>query len=146
MLRGTADISNSFMWSFLKNGARTIFNRTQNDILSAAFVIGAAVALSRVLGLVRYRLLANYFGDEIQLLDSYFAATTLLDSVFETFIFGSVALAFIPVFSKYIGREKLDYAWKLASTLLTLGFLCFMVFAVIFFFFSNEVAGLVAPG
>lgn len=134
------------MFNSLKNGAKTIFNRTQNDILSAAFVIGASVALSRVLGLVRYRLLAGYFGDEIQLLDSYFAATTLLDSVFETFIFGSVALAFIPVFSKYLGKEKLKQAWVLASTLMTLGFLFFLLFAVVFFFLSDQIAALIAPG
>ncbi|MEK7581699.1 MAG: lipid II flippase MurJ [Patescibacteria group bacterium] len=134
------------MWHFLKNGAKTIFNKKQDDILSAAFVIAAAVALSRILGLIRYRLLAGYFGDEIQLLDGYFAATTLLDSIFETFIFGSIALAFIPVFSKYLGKEKLNKAWQLASTLMTMGFLCFMFFAVIFFFFSNEIAALIAPG
>ncbi len=134
------------MWNFLKNRAKTIFNKTQEDILSAAFVIGASVALSRILGLVRYRLLAGYFGDEIQLLDSYFAASTLVDAVFETFIFGSVALAFIPVFSKYISREKLKYAWILASTLITLGFFSFLFFAIIFFFFSNQVAALIAPG
>lgn len=134
------------MWNFLKNGAKTIFSKTQEDILSAAFVIGAAVAISRILGLIRYRLLANYFGDEIQLLDSYFAASTLLDAVFETFIFGSVALAFIPVFSKYIDRDKLKYAWTLASTLITGAFLFFIFFAVIFFFFSDWVAALIAPG
>jgi len=134
------------MWNFLKNRAKNIFNKTQEDILSAAFVIGASVALSRILGLVRYRLLAGYFGDEIHLLDSYFAASTVVDAVFETFIFGSVALAFIPVFSKYVSRDKLKYAWILASTLITLGFIAFMFFAIIIFFFSNQVAALIAPG
>ncbi len=134
------------MWNLLKNGAKTFLNKTQEDILSAAFVIGTAVALSRVLGLVRYRLLAANFGNEIQLLDSYFAASTLLDSVFETFIFGSVALAFIPVFSKYVGKNKLKTAWTLASTLMTVGFIFFLLVAVIFFFFSNQVAALIAPG
>lgn len=134
------------MWNFLKNRAKTIFNKTQEDILSAAFVIGASVALSRILGLVRYRLLAGYFGDEIQLLDSYFAASTLVDAVFETFIFGSVALAFIPVFSKFVSREKLKYAWILASTLITVAFVFFLFFAIVFFFFSSQVAALIAPG
>ncbi len=133
------------MWDFFKNGAKSLFNKTQNDILSAAFVIGASVAVSRILGIVRIRLLTSYFGNQIQLLDGYFAATTLTDAVFETFIFGSIALAFIPVFSKHLGK-KLDVAWSLASTLMTLSFLCFLFFAVIFFFFSNQVAALIAPG
>ncbi len=134
------------MFHFLKNGAKTIFNKKQSDILSAAFIIASSVALSKALGLIRYRLLAAYFGHELQLLDGYFATTTLLDSVFETFIFGSIGLAFIPVFSKYLGREKLKQAYALASTLMTLGFLCFMFFAIIFLFFSGQIANLIAPG
>jgi len=134
------------MWYFLKNGAKTIFNKTQEDILSAAFVIGASVVVAKLLSLVRYRLLAAYFGNQLQILDGYFAATTLMDSVFDTFVFGSIALAFIPVFSKYLEKEKLKQAWALASTMITLGFLFFLFFAIIFFFFSNEVATLLAPG
>ncbi len=134
------------MWYFLKNGAKTFFNKTQEDILSAAFVIGASVVAAKLLSLVRYRLLAAYFGNQLPLLDGYFAATTLMDSVFDTFIFGSIALAFIPVFSKYLEKEKVKQAWALASTMITLGFLFFLFFAIIFFFFSNEVASLLAPG
>ncbi len=134
------------MWHFLKNGAKTIFNKTQEDILSAAFVIASSVVIAKTLSLIRYRLLASYFGDELKVLDGYFAATTLMDAVFETFIFGSIALAFIPVFSKYLEKEKVKQAWHLASTMITLSFLFFLVFAVIFFFFSNQVALLIAPG
>lgn len=134
------------MWYFLKNGAKTIFNKTQDDILSAAFVIAASVIIAKLLSLIRYRLLAAYFGNQLQLLDGYFAATTLMDSVFDTFIFGSIALAFIPVFSKYLEKEKVKQAWALASTMITIGFLFFLFFAVVFFFFSNQVAAIIAPG
>ena len=134
------------MWHFLKNGAKTIFNKTQEDILSAAFVIGASVVIAKVLSLVRYRLLASYFGGELQILDGYFAASTLMDAVFETFIFGSIALAFIPVFSKYLEKEKVKQAWGLASTMITISFLFFLIFAITFFFFSSQVARIIAPG
>ncbi len=134
------------MWYFLKNGARTIFNKTQDDILSAAFVIGASVVIAKLLSLIRYRLLAAYFGNQIELLDGYFATTTLMDSVFDTFIFGSIALAFIPVFSKYLEKEKVKQAWALASTMITIGFIFFLFFAVVFFFFSDQVASIIAPG
>ncbi len=134
------------MWYFLKNGAKTIFNKTQEDILSAAFIIGASVVAAKLLSLVRYRLLAAYFGNQLPLLDGYFAATTLIDSVFNTFIFGSIALAFIPVFSKYLEKEKVKQAWALASTMITIGFIFFVFFAIVFLFFSNQVAALIAPG
>src|SRR3989344_8956912 len=134
------------MWYFLKNGAKTIFNKTQDDILSAAFVIAASVVIAKLLSLIRYRLLAAYFGNQLPLLDGYFAATTLMDSVFDTFIFGSIALAFIPVFSKYLEKEKVKQAWALASTMITIGFIFFLFFAVVFLFFSDQVASIIAPG
>ena len=52
------------MLYFLKNGA-SFFQRRQENVLSAAFVIAVAVAFSRILGLIRYRLLAADFGDDI---------------------------------------------------------------------------------
>ena len=75
-MRRPADIRLIFMFYILKNGAN-FFRKKQEDILSAAFVIAASVALSRILGLIRYRLLASYFGDQINLLDSYITASIL---------------------------------------------------------------------
>lgn len=134
------------MLAFLKNGAKTIFNKKQEDILSAAFVIGVSVALSRILGLIRYRLLAANFGDEIELLDIFIAASILPDAIFEVLIFGTIALAFIPVFSQYLSREKLEKAWRLSSTMITLGILLFVIFSVLVVIFAPFIAGLVAPG
>jgi len=133
------------MFTFLKNGTH-IFKRKQEDILSAAFLITVSVALSRILGFVRLRLLATYFGDDLHLLDAYFAATIIPDSIFEVFIFGSIALAFIPVFSRHLSKDKLSYAWKLASILMTLGFIFFLIVGLFMFIFSEKIALLIAPG
>src|SRR3989344_5014071 len=133
------------MFSLFKNQAH-IFKKKQEDILSAAFLITVSIALSRILGFVRLRLLATYFGDDLHLLDAYFAATIIPDSIFEVFIFGSIALAFIPVFSKHLSHDKLDYAWRLASVLMTLGFIFFLVAGIFIFVFSDKIALLVAPG
>ena len=133
------------MLSLFKNGAH-IFKKKQEDILSAAFLITVSIALSRILGFVRLRLLATYFGDDLHLLDAYFAATIIPDSIFEVFIFGSIALAFIPVFSKHLSKDKLNYAWRLASALMTLGFIFFLIVGVLIFVFSTQIAALIAPG
>src|SRR3989304_7386393 len=117
------------MLYFLKNGA-IFFQKRQENVLSAAFVIAVAVALSRILGLVRYRLLAAHFGGDIQLLDSFIAASILPEAIFEVLIFGSIALAFIPVFSQYLARQKLEKAWRLSSTMITLGLFAFAVLAI----------------
>lgn len=133
------------MLYLFKNSA-SFLKKRQEDILSAAFVIGFSVAASRLLGLVRYRLLASYFGDEIQLLDMFIAASTLSDAIFEVLIFGSIALAFIPVFSQYLSREKMEKAWDLASNMITLGIFVFVIFTVIIIALADFIAPLLAPG
>src|SRR3989344_5341816 len=133
------------MLYFLKNGAG-LFKKKQEDILSAAFVIAFSVALSKILGLVRLRLLASSFGDDIHLLDSLIAAQSLPDAIFEVFIFGSIALAFIPVLSQYIAHDKLDKAWELSNKMITLGLVVFLVFLLIIFLFADFIAPLLAPG
>ena len=133
------------MIAFFKNGAN-IFRKRQEDILSAAFAIAFAIALSRILGLIRYRLLASYFGDDIKLLDSFIAASVLPDAIFEVFILGTIALAFIPVFSQYLNRDKLEKAWELSSTMITLGVIIFATFALIIIALANFIAPIIAPG
>ncbi|MBI3283185.1 murein biosynthesis integral membrane protein MurJ [Candidatus Curtissbacteria bacterium] len=133
------------MIRIFKNGT-DIFKKRQVDILSAAFVIAFSVALSRILGLVRYRLLASEFGDNIHLLDSYIAASALPDAIFEVLIFGTIALAFIPVFSQYLSRDKLEKAWNLSSTMISLGILVFAFFMVLVMIFAPRIAPVIAPG
>lgn len=133
------------MFRFLKNSS-IIFKKQQNDILSAAFVIAFSVALSRILGLVRYRLLASEFGDNIHLLDSYIAASALPDAIFEVLIFGTIALAFIPVFSQYLTHDKLEKAWNLSSTMISLGIATFALFMVLVLIFARNIAPIIAPG
>ncbi len=133
------------MINFIKNGA-SIFKKKQEDILSAAFVIAFSVALSQVLGLIRYRLLASHFGYDIKLLDSFIAASALPDAIFEVLIFGAIALAFIPVFSQYMSRDKLQKAWALSSTMITLGLVIFVLLTIIIIALADFIAPLIAPG
>ena len=133
------------MLYIFKNGA-DFFKKRQQDILSAALVIILSVAASRILGLVRYRLLASYFGDNIHLLDSFIAASIIPDAIFEVLIFGTIALAFIPVFSKYLSRDKLDKAWIFSSTMITTGLLVFIIFAALIIITADSIAPIVAPG
>ncbi len=70
---------------FIKKG-KGIFTAQQSTILSAATIIMMMIVVSRVLGLVRQRTLANFFTpDEISL---FFAAFRLPDTIFEVLVFG----------------------------------------------------------
>lgn len=133
------------MITFFKNGAN-IFKRKQEDILSAAFLIAIAVAISRILGLIRYRLLASYFGEDIKLLDSYIAASILPDAIFEVLIFGTIALAFIPIFSQHLAKDKLAKAWALSSTMISISLLIFSVITILIMIFASPIASVIAPG
>ena len=133
------------MISFLKNGAG-IFKKKQEDVLSAAFIIAFSVGLSKILGLIRLRLLVSHFSHDIKLLDSFIAASALPDAILEVLIFGAIALAFIPVFSQYLSRDKLQKAWDLSSTMITLGLAIFVVFTIILLVAANFIAPIIAPG
>jgi len=133
------------MLTLFKNGAN-IFKKKQVDILSAAFVIGFSVAISRLLGLIRYRLLASQFGEDIKLLDSFIAASILPDAIFEVLIFGTIALAFIPVFSKYLDKDKEEQAWVFSSTMISLSLLVFVILSILVVIFAHQIATIIAPG
>lgn len=130
---------------FFKNG-RQFLNRRQNNILSAASVLMVAVFLSRVLGLLRDRFLAGtFFGpDSIWQLDVYFAAFRLPDMIFQLLVVGALSAAFIPVFSRYMMKDKKE-AWHIASTVITFGLLLFVLLSLILIIFTWPLSRLIAP-
>ena len=120
--------------------------RKQNSVLSAAAILMTAVLVSRLLGLLRDRFLAAYFFDPASAgqLDVYFAAFRLPDMVFQLLVVGALAAAFIPVFSSYFIKDKTE-AWHVASTVISLGMVFFLLLAGLIFFLSEPLSRLIAP-
>lgn len=115
----------------------------QSSVLSAATIIMLMVVASRVLGLVRQRTLAHFFtADDLSL---FFAAFRLPDLIFEVLVFGTFASAFIPVFTKALKKGEKD-AWDIAAAITNIGFLVFLVLAVLIGFFASGLYGILAPG
>ncbi len=83
---------------------------------AAALILGAAGFLSRVLGLFRDRLLASRFGAG-DLLDAYYAAFQIPDTLFTLFLIGAASAAILPVFIEY--RERGEDTVSLIQTMLT---------------------------
>ncbi|MEK7550606.1 MAG: murein biosynthesis integral membrane protein MurJ [Patescibacteria group bacterium] len=122
---------------------KNLFNSQQKTVLSAATIIMFMVVASRILGLVRQRVLASFFTpDELSL---FFAAFRLPDLVFEVLVFGTFSAAFIPVFTGLIKKNK-NEAWKVATTVVNIGFLVFLILAGFLIFFSSHLYGVLAPG
>jgi len=120
------------------------FSEKQTSVRSAATVLMSMVLLSRVLGLVRDRLLAARFDPEI--LGVYFAAFRLPNLVFELLVMGTLTAAFIPVFTKYIAGEKNGEAWHISSTLIHVCSILFALLSLPLFLFSDTFCQYIAPG
>lgn len=122
---------------------KRVFLAKQNTILSAAGLIMFMIIASRILGLVRQRVLAHYFlSSELSL---FFAAFRLPDTIFEVLVFGTFASAFIPVFSKVYRDSKKD-AWKLAGIVANWGIIFFILLALIVIVFADYLYAIVTPG
>jgi len=113
-------------------------------ITSAAFLLAATALASRVLGLVRDRILAGKFGagDE---LDIYFAAFRIPDFLYNIVIAGAISAAFIPVFIALYTKNKKE-AWAAASNFLNVALFILIALAAILAFAAPAIVPFVAPG
>lgn len=122
---------------------KEIINSQQNTILSAAGVITVMIVFSQIFGLIRQWIILKFLGSDVFSL--YLAAFRLPDLVFEVFAFGAFSSAFIPVFSKYLRKNKRE-AWDTASRVINLGLVIFLALAIIFGVFSYQFYSVVAFG
>lgn len=122
-----------------------ILLQKQTNIISAAFVIMFTIVFSQALGLIRQRLLVSIFGAS-NILGVYLASSKLPDFLFQLIIAGALSSAFIPVFSDFLGKERKEEAYKMASTLLALGLIIFSVLSLFLFIFAQPFSKLMAPG
>jgi len=133
------------MRQFLRNGSRILL-RPQTNILSAAFIIMVTYGLSHLVGLLKTRLLISYFfGDTAHLLDVYYAAFVIPDTVFQLLVIGSLSAAFIPVFTKLLEKSDSD-AWRMASSTLNFTLVIFTLFSAGIYILSPQLAAVLAPG
>lgn len=116
----------------------------QNSILSGATILMIAVFASRFLGLIRNRLLVQSF--DTSKTDIFFAAFGLPDLLFQILIFGSLSVAFIPVFAEELHKKGDDEAFKFASSILNLSLLIFGVVIFLAIIFVSPLNSLFVPG
>ncbi len=127
----------------VKNLLTLLYSR-QTSILSGATIIMATVILSKILGLVRDRLLTHIFPpDNISI---FFAAFGLPDIIFQLFIFGALSVAFIPVFTEYSEEKGRDEAFKLAGSILNLALIILSLAIIVILIFVDPLTSLIAPG
>ncbi len=106
---------------YMLNG---FFNSQSKGIGSAAVILAVSALVSRLLALVRDRLLAGKFGAGEEL-DIYFAAFRIPDFVFGILIMAGISTVFLPIFSEYF-KKSAEEGWKFASNILN----CFLVLLI----------------
>jgi len=125
-----------------------MFNRflncQTNSVGTAAGILAISALISRVLGLIRDRLLAGTFGADANL-DVYFAAFRIPDLVYNILIAGGVVVAFLPLFSEYFLKDKKD-AWHFTNNTLNIFLFFLILISLGFSFFAPALLKLITPG
>ncbi|OGN01211.1 MAG: murein biosynthesis integral membrane protein MurJ [Candidatus Yanofskybacteria bacterium RIFCSPLOWO2_12_FULL_43_11b] len=99
---------------------------------------------SRVLGVLRDRILASHFGAS-DLLDVYYVSFNIPDFIFNLLVVGAVASAFIPVFVEYQAKKD-GGEWNLANNFLNTLITVMTVTAGVMFIFTPGLINIIAPG
>lgn len=104
---------------------RRLLDKIQTTILGGALLVAITGILSKLLGLVRQRLIASTFGADGA--DPIYAAFAIPDFIYGTLILGSFLTAFMPVFISYRQRDQAE-AWRISRTIVNV---LVVVFAII---------------
>lgn len=121
-----------------------IFNSQSKTITFAAALLGFSALVSRILGLVRDRLLAGRFGTGAEL-DAYFAAFQIPDLIYGILILGGIGAVFLPVFSEYFERNK-EEGWVLTNQVLNFFLVLLVIICGVLIIFTPWLIKLIVPG
>jgi len=114
-------------------------------VTKAAGTVGALTFLSRILGLVRDVLIANFFGSGLSA-DAFFVAFRIPNLLRRLFAEGSFSVAFIPVFTEYLQKKSRQQAVELAQVVLTVMIFILTIVTVLGIIFSPIIVRIIAPG
>lgn len=119
-------------------------NNEISSIHAAAFLLGAAGLLSRILGVARDRLLAAHFGAGREL-DIYYTAFQIPDFMSVLFFLGAGSAAILPIFQEYAAKNRAS-AKRLISEISSLFFVGVASISFIVFIFAPFFMDYIAPG
>src|SRR5688572_734388 len=80
----------------------------------SAFFVGAGILISRIVGLVRQRIFAHYFGSSGEG-DAFSAAFRIPNFLQNVFGEGALSASFIPVYAKLLAQKDEEHAGRVAN-------------------------------
>ena len=110
-----------------------------------AFLVGAGILISRIIGLIRQRVFAHYFGllDASDAFNAAFRIPNFLQNVFGE---GALSASFIPVYAKLIAHGDRKEATRVANAVLTILALVTSIIVLIGVLATPLFIDLIAPG
>ena len=121
-----------------------LLNRQFKTIFGAGIVLASFNLLSKIIGLLRDRILAGSFGAG-DTLDIYYTAFRIPDFIFNLIVIGAVSAAFIPVFIEKYEKDK-SGAWDLISNFLNFSLIIIALISVVLLIFTPQLMEYIAPG
>ncbi len=116
-----------------------------STLTDAAGSVGAAVMISRVLGLVREIVIARYFGAGLYT-DAFNVAYRIPNLLRDLFAEGALSAAFIPTFIRCLTQDGKEQAWLLANKILSALLIVLGSLTLVFFFSAKFFVYLLAAG
>ena len=82
----------------------------------SAFFVGAGILISRIVGLIRQRIFAHYFGSSGEG-DAFSAAFRIPNFLQNVFGEGALSASFIPVYAKLLAQDDEEHAGRVANAI-----------------------------
>lgn len=124
---------------------RRLWNGETEGVAGAAALIGIASLASRILGVLRDRLLATQFGAGLEL-DVYYTAFRLPDFIYNLVIVGALSAGFIPLFTELRERNTMKDALRFTSQALSLVGTALVVLCAVGMVAASVIVPWLAPG
>ena len=110
--------------------------------MSAAAVLAFMYGVSAVLGLVRARLLAHFFGAS-ETLGVFYTADKIPNFVYTILVVGTLSTVFIPVFTHLYKTDE-KKAWRTASALISMSVFIFLLLGLVIFIFAKQAVAILS--
>jgi putative peptidoglycan lipid II flippase len=94
--------------------AKAVAAKSETSTGRSAFYVGAGILISRIVGLIRQRIFAHYFGSSGEG-DAFSAAFRIPNFLQNVFGEGALSASFIPVYAKLLAQEDEEQAGRVAN-------------------------------
>ncbi len=123
---------------------KKIFSSKIHSITGAAILVGVTSLVSRIIGMLRDRLFAHYYGAG-EVMDAYYAAFKIPDLVYNLLIIGALSAGFIPVFIEVMKRNK-EESWRVVNSIINILGSILVVFSILAIWKAHTLIHWLVPG